>query len=214
MNDWAVVPVKSIANGKSRLAPILSRPRRQRLNRELLVHTLALASTVVGKHWVIVVSHCAETRKIAKTLGVRFLREPRGLGLNRALGLARDYAVSHGANGVLVLPSDLPLVSVSDLRRVRQVGRHRKSIVICRDRHRYGTNALYLSHPSNFEFQFGENSAASHSEEAGRRGLSALSMDAPRLGFDLDTPKDYRDYNEMRLSARANITHDIVKLRY
>lgn len=201
MTDWVVVPVKSIANGKSRLAPILGRPRRQRLNRALLCRTLELARALVGDR-VVVVSHCAETKTIAEAFGAHVLREPRAVGLNRALGLARDHAVAHGARGLLVLPSDLPLATLPDLRRLRRIGGHRGSVVICRDRHGQGTNALYLNRPSKFRFCFGPDSAAAHVEEAHRCALSAITAEPARLAFDLDTPEDYRDLNRAGLTAR------------
>jgi len=202
VTDWVVVPVKSIANGKSRLAPILSRQRRQKLNRELLAHTLKVASELVGRRHVVVVSHCVETRKIATAFGARVLREPPGTGLNQALGMGRDYAVSRGAAGVLVLPSDLPLASSADLRCLLNVGRRRKSLVICRDRHGSGTNTLYLGRPLSFRFRFGANSAAAHCDEARKLGLFPICVDAPVLGFDLDTPADYRDFSAMAVRLR------------
>jgi len=212
MTDWVVVPVKSIANGKSRLAPILSRPRRQRLNRDLLAHTLEVASEIVGRRQVVVVSQCLETQEIAKSYGAWALREPRGMGLNRALGLARDHAVWRGATGVLVLPSDLPLASPADLRHILHAGKHARSLVMCRDRHGHGTNALYLRRPSKFRFRFGENSAAAHSDEAARRGLSEICLDVSALGFDLDTPNDYRDLGIMAPRANANLAHGFIKI--
>lgn len=212
MNDWVVVPVKSIANGKSRLVPILGRPRRQRLNRALLFHTLALASGLVGERRVIVVSRCEEARKIAMTFGSWVLREPRNVGLNRALGLARDHAVSRGATGVLILPCDLPLATLPDLRHVLLANRSGKPLLICRDRHGRGTNALYLERPSKFKFRFGENSAAAHSDEAEKVGRRANYMDIPRLGFDLDTPTDYRDLTSMNLRARTDAIRKFEKL--
>jgi 2-phospho-L-lactate guanylyltransferase len=208
MSDWAVVPVKSIANGKSRLAPILGRPRRQRLNRALLYRTLALASTIISKRRLIVVSHCEETLSLAQAIGVTTLREPRGIGLNRALGMARDHAVSRGASGVLILPSDLPLARPADLRAVLRASRRRKSIVICRDRHGRGTNALYLRHPSNFRFRFGDDSAVAHEREAAIRGLHVMRLDLPGLGFDLDTPTDYRNIRGLGLLIPASITRN------
>lgn len=213
MTDWVIVPVKSIANGKTRLAPILGRPRRQRLNRAFLLHTLGVASATVGAGQVVVVSHCAETRRIANALGVVPLREPRGIGLNEALALARDHAISRGGTGGLVLPSDLPLSAPSDLRHVLHLGRRRKAIVVCRDRHGRGTNALYLNRLSGFRFQFGDESAARHTEEAARSGLPAVCVDRPTLAFDIDTPRDHRDWCAMkyRPSPRRNASRKLVR---
>ena len=212
MTDWALVPVKSIAKGKSRLAPILSRPQRQSLNRTLLRRTLELASRAVGRRHVVVVSNCLDAQEIARGAGVTALREPRGTGLNRALVLARDHAVSRGATGVLVLPSDLPLATLADVTHVTRAGKQRKSIVICRDRHGRGTNMLYLTRPKRFVFRFGKDSAVAHRDEALTHGRPTIFVDAPSPGFDLDTPADYRDLGASAMRNRMRFLRGLIKL--
>ena len=193
MTLWAVIPVRSIANGKSRLASAVSRPRRQVLNRTLLVRTLQVVSAVIDMHRIVVVSRCPEAQDIARRHGAVILPEPPGAGLNRAIAIGRDYALGRNCNGLLVLPSDLPLVSQKDLRSFVRQRVPRNAVAICPDRHGVGTNALFVPRPAGFTFRFGGRSAAAHAREAKRIGRVVVSKNIPSIDFDLDTPGDYRD---------------------
>ena len=56
MTLWAIVPVKPLRRGKSRLAGTLSEDKRTELNRALLEHTLETLSVVKEVDEVLVVS--------------------------------------------------------------------------------------------------------------------------------------------------------------
>lgn len=193
MTVSVIVPVKSMADGKSRLAPVLTAWERRRLNERFLLKTIELARSVVGRRWIRVVSHCAEALAKAHSLGIVPIPERRGHDLNRALASARDQVVSDGAESLLVLPSDLPLATPDDLQAVLRAGERPNSAVVCPDRRGLGTNALYVHRPSGFRFRFGVNSAAAHTSEARRGGWKVVRFNAQGLGFDIDTPADYRD---------------------
>jgi 2-phospho-L-lactate guanylyltransferase len=106
------------------------------------------------------------------------------------VGVARDHALAQGAERILVISSDLPLVTADEIRLVRDRARDDLAAVICRDRHGKGTNAIMLTRPRDFEFAFGAASAAAHCAEAERLGLAPVMMDLAGIGFDIDTPAD------------------------
>ena len=189
MTAWVIVPVKSLVDGKSRLAEVLSPARRRRFNENALSHVIATVCDGFDAAHRLVVSGCAETRRFAEVLGAAVIDEPPGGGLNRAVECARDHALARGAERILVISSDLPLVTAIELRAVRESAPG-AAAVICRDRHGSGTNALFLTRPSGFHFAFGEDSAAAHRAEAERLGLTPVMMDLAGIGFDIDTPAD------------------------
>ena len=53
---WAIVPVKPLRHGKSRLAEVLSQDERADLNQRLLVHTLDTLGIIPEIDQVLVVS--------------------------------------------------------------------------------------------------------------------------------------------------------------
>ena len=95
---WIVVPVRSLTDGKRRLAPVLAPDERAALVRRLFLRTLE-AATAVGPP-VLVVSPDPAALALARGRGAAGLEEPRPIGLNHALGLAAREAAGRGAGAV------------------------------------------------------------------------------------------------------------------
>lgn len=191
MPGWLIVPVKSLVEGKSRLAGVLSAAERRRLNERLFAHVVETARGDGYGERLLVVSGCEETRDFARTLGTTAIDEPASGGLNGALAAARDHVLEQGGGNILVVSADLPLATAGELGQVREHASGDAAAVICRDRHGSGTNALYLTRPQGFRFAFGEGSAAAHQAEASRCGLTVAVVDIAGIGFDIDTPTDF-----------------------
>ncbi len=86
----------------------------------LITYPLRLLRGVGADPIVVVVGpHAKEIRQVAEPFGVRFAvqREPRGTGDAAAAGMA---AIPKFSGNVVILPSDLPLISEDTLQRVIQ----------------------------------------------------------------------------------------------
>src|SRR5829696_930036 len=116
MTLWAIVPVKPLRRGKSRLASALSEDERTELNRTLLQHTLQTLSELKELEQVLVISRDPQVLTIARNYGARTVRENSQSELNIALRRATVVAQVYATRGVLVLPADLPLISSDDIR--------------------------------------------------------------------------------------------------
>ena len=191
MTLWVVVPVRPLAKGKSRLAPVLDADARRRLNERFLLSTLRIAKAVVGAARVLVVSRCADALALSRAAGVVTLRELGAGGLNAALRQGAVHLARRGATALLVLPVDLPLARPTDLEALIRLSGRRPGVVIAGDRANTGTNALVVRPPRAIRFRFGPQSRAAHLAEARRQGLRAALVSRPALTFDVDTPADY-----------------------
>jgi len=200
---WIVVPVRGIAEGKSRLAGILDPTARARLNERLLSHTLKVIGEGRGDlRSCVVVSPCSMTREMAAGLGTAIVDEgEEASGLNTAVALGRSYARRNGARRVLVLPCDLPYLTAEALAAVATQGGTQRHLLIAPDRQGTGTNALQVSALETFEFRFGEQSFARHMALAVESGWSATVCRRSELEFDLDTPEDFERWTEARREA-------------
>lgn len=184
MSIWAVIPAKPAEEGKSRLADVLNRSQRMRLNRYLFRQTLAIVCTVFEPERVIVVSRDTALLGIAAAAGAQALTE-RGTGLNEALHQAATLPPVTA--GLLAVSMDLPNLTADDLHAMlEQSG----PVAIAPDRARQGTNALLTNPAACIPFRFGEDSFALHSAEAARIGVTPRVILRPGLAFDLDTPED------------------------
>lgn len=187
---WAIVPVKPLRRGKSRLAGTLSEDERTDLNRQLLEHTIATLIALKEITHVLVVSRDPAALAIAREQGARTLREDGTPKLNVALTRAAAVAMARSAQGILVVPADLPLLDPEDLEILIEKSRPTPSVVIAPDRHGYGTNALLISPPDLISFSFGDGSFENHCEQTKRLGARLEIVKLPSLALDLDLPED------------------------
>lgn len=190
MTLWAIVPVKPLRRGKSRLAGTLSEDERERLNQSLLEHTLETLTDLKELEQVLVVSRDPHALTIARNHGARTVREDGQPHLNTALQRATIVAQVYATRGVLVLPADLPLLTREDVLALLDKASQPPVVVIAPDRHRKGTNALLISPAGLIEYDFGDDSFERHCERARRAGARLEVVDLPSLGLDLDMPED------------------------
>ena len=191
MTLWAIVPVKPLRRGKSRLAGILDEDERTELNRALLQHSLETLSGVPGVNEVLVVSRDPNALAIARELGARTVQEDGAPHLNTALKRATVVAQVYATQGVLILPADLPLVTREDIQALLDRAVKPPVVVIAPDRHGKGTNALVIAPAGLIEYDFGENSFQRHCEQAKQAGARLEVVELPSLGLDLDEPEDF-----------------------
>ncbi|GAB4272805.1 MAG: hypothetical protein Kow0080_19590 [Candidatus Promineifilaceae bacterium] len=195
MSFWAVVPVKSLRLGKSRLSSVLSPEARAGLMADLLVHVLGCLRGVTAVSRTLVVSRDPVVHHLAMQAGAEVLPERLPLGLNSAVMQAATYARSQQAETILVLPADLPLLQVDDLWMMVGAVRDEKRplMAICPNQTNTGTNGLLLHHmPANFQFQYGENSFEKHIQESQRHQMKLHIVEAHGLSFDLDTEEEWQ----------------------
>ena len=206
MNVWAIIPVKSFALGKSRLATLLGPTERAELNRRLFQHVFATTVALLGAGRVTVVTADAGLEAFVREHKAHWVPDPDAGGLNAALAKAGNYACANGANAILVLPSDLPLLQTGDVDAMCAALTPAPACVIAPDTLELGTNALALSPPPPAPdfFRFGERSFAAHVEAARRHGMEPCIVRRPGLACDLDTPDDYRRLaNQLWPEARS-----------
>src|SRR5262249_48090518 len=106
---WAVVPVKPFAAAKQRLAPVLSRAERAEPARLMLEDVLGVLAVCPAPAGLVVVTGDAEARRMASDRGAVVLHDPAG-DLNGAVGRAREFVAAEPRSGMVVVPSDLPLL--------------------------------------------------------------------------------------------------------
>jgi 2-phospho-L-lactate/phosphoenolpyruvate guanylyltransferase len=212
MQLWLIVPVKPLAQGKSRLSPLLSASQRHRLSRDLLVQTLTAATGVDLLAGVIVISRDEEALTLARTAGAMILAEearPVDNGddpedpLNWALRQARMAAMTQGADAILVLPADLPLLSAEEIRNFAERGKDLAQGLVIAGSGDGGTNALLLKPPHAVDFAYGPNSFQEHIRGAEDAGLPVHIVDSATLALDLDSPEDFRTWQKEFTTERT-----------
>jgi 2-phospho-L-lactate guanylyltransferase len=210
----AIVPVKPLVRAKSRLVSILSRDVRARLARAMLGDVLSAlrAARSIGHVWV--VSHDRALLADVEGLGASPLVEEFDMGLNRALRFATCAARERGAERVLILPSDVPLVRAQDVERRLRLPRGAAApkglVVAVPSKDGSGTNALLRTPPAVIPPCFGSDSFRRHAREAARRGVLFYERRIARIALDVDTPRDLLAV--LAVDSRGNTTGLLARL--
>jgi 2-phospho-L-lactate guanylyltransferase len=197
MTLWAIVPVKPLRRGKSRLAGILTEDERAELNQSLLQRTLDKLTGLKELEQVLVVSRDPNALHLAREHGARTVQEDGAPHLNTALTRATVIAKVYATRGVLILPADLPLITHEDVLTLIERAGDAPVVVIAPDRHGKGTNALLISPAGLIEYDFGEDSFQRHCERAREAGARLEIVELPSLGLDLDLPEDLELVREL-----------------
>ena len=203
MTLWAIVPVKPLRRGKSRLAGTLSEDQRTELNRSLLQNTLKTFSDLKEVEEVLVISRDPQALAIARQYGARTVREDGQPELNTALRRATVIAQVYATRGVLILPADLPLITRDDVLTLIERAGDPPAVVIAPDRHGTGTNALLISPAGLIEYDFGDDSFHRHCQRAREAGARLEIVNLPTLGLDLDLPEDLELVRRFELTKIA-----------
>jgi 2-phospho-L-lactate guanylyltransferase len=187
---FAIVPVKPLDQGKSRLRAILDDHQRLALNTRLMKRTFDLAASFPGPEHTIVVSRSECVRSAARRWGFVSVLET-GNDLNTALATATSEAIMRGATGVFVLPVDLPLARSAMIEDIVERGCGQVCVLIP-DRHGTGTNFMVLSPPRCDVYRFGLDSFRLHRIAAAEKGLRTIVLRHDALAMDVDDGADYR----------------------
>lgn len=174
-----LLPVKSFADAKLRLAPALDPAARRELARAMATHVVACA----GKLPVAVVCDDTEVATWARDSGALVVWEPER-GLNRAVEAGVARLASEGTRRVIVAHADLAFA-----RELAWVGAF-AGVTLVPDHRDDGTNVICVPATSGFTFSYGPGSFARHGAETRRLGLPLRVVREPLLGHDVDLPSD------------------------
>jgi len=193
---YAIIPVKPLARAKSRLARALKAPTRAALVRSIFSRTLDIIAQVERIDGVIVVSRDLTILELARQRNAIALAESES-GLNSAITQAAQWAQTHHARSVIVIPVDLPLITSADLDAVINRAAEERCIVIAPDRHEGGTNVLLVRPPEVIQFAYGASSFNVHRAQALEHGLKVHEYRSPTTAFDMDVPDDLEWYRAL-----------------
>jgi len=185
----AILPVKRFGAAKRRLAAGIDDSRREALVEAMLEDVLEAIGEARSIERTIVVSDEPRAAEAAAAAGAEVVADPAEPGHPSAAlaGIAR--AGQLGAERVVLLPGDCPLLEPRELDGLL-TGVPDAYVAIVPDRHGTGTNALVLAPPDAISPAFGEGSCARHVAASREAGVPYGVEEVPSLALDLDTPAD------------------------
>jgi 2-phospho-L-lactate/phosphoenolpyruvate guanylyltransferase len=182
-----VVLIKDFDAAKQRLSPALDARRRRELSGSLALKALTSAGPDA-----IVVAGSPEVAVVARSRGNEVVLEDAPAGQREAARRGIDRAVELGATAVLIMSSDLPLISHHAIRQMVRTGERlgSPSVLAAPAIGRGGTNALFLSPPDVIGLHFGDDSLAKFEADARARSVRFERFESEAFSLDIDEPSD------------------------
>ncbi len=209
MTTVGLVPVKGLSKAPlSRLASLLNEEERGRLSLTMLRDVLTVLTGVDGFEGLVAVTRDPTVREIAESHRIRVIEEPVNIvGEGPAVDYGAGVLAGEGVEGVLIVPSDLPLVDRSDIETLLDVDIGSPSVVMAPSDDG-GTNALLKRPPDAVPSRFGPDSLPLHIREAESRGIPYRVIPLPSFTTDIDSPEDLLQFLD---TPGATLTSSLVE---
>lgn len=200
---WAVIPVKNLNEAKHRLESVLNPIQRRNLFAAMLEDVLATVMAVPEFEQVAVATICPAAAEIARRYGASVLSTVQDEGQTKAVACAAATLEDNGIKHMLMLPGDVPLVTVEEIQTVLEVHGNAPTMTIVPARDEQGSNCIALSPPTAAPLRFGPNSYFPHLETARKMGLTLNTPKLAGIGLDIDTQDDLQELCKQPFQTRA-----------
>ena len=200
---WCIIPIKSLNQAKHRLKHVLYPEERQDFFKAMFEDVLSTMMSVPDFEQVAVATVCPAACIIAKKYGAIVLSTSQDEGQTAAVERSAKILDAREITSMLVIPGDVPLVTVEEIKIVLDLHEKAPSMTIVPAQDELGSNCIALSPTIAAPLRFGPNSYFPHLETARKLGLSLQSPKLPGLGLDIDTPEDLLVLSRQTVCTRA-----------
>ena len=187
-STWALIPMKTLEQAKTRLATVLTASECAELSRAMLLDVLSALHDARRIDQIAVLTSDTDIQTLVRDAGHLVIEDDSAGHLNAGLNKAVQNISAAGAATVVIVHGDLPTISGQDIDQL--LAEHSAGISLCVASHDGGTNALVCSPSEALPFRFGPNSAQLHLDAAADAGIPAIALHKPAFGRDIDTPDD------------------------
>ena len=127
---WAVIPIKKIQDAKHSLQSVLSPSERRDLSLNMFEDVLSTLKSVPELERVVVATVCHNASRIAGNYGVYVFSTNLDKSQSAAVSKAASEIEANGVSGMLMLPSDIPLVTSEEIKTVLELHAKAPSMTI------------------------------------------------------------------------------------
>ncbi|WP_405287224.1 2-phospho-L-lactate guanylyltransferase [Methanobrevibacter sp.] len=183
-NIYAIIPVTTFKNAKTRLSPFLSEEEREKLLKAMLHDVTDTLKKYVDK--IFIISRDNDILSYAESLNVNTILENENSNLNKALTQAMKLCKGK-TRKIIIVPSDIPLIGKTNIKMLIDAGKNLDFIIV--PSKGGGTNMIIMK-PMAIHTQFEGFSYKKHVQVAERKKLNPQVHDSFFMALDVNTTED------------------------
>jgi 2-phospho-L-lactate guanylyltransferase len=197
-----LVPVKSLANAKQRLASVLDQPTRTKLAQAMLFDVFETLGTWEHRPEVSIVTSDPFAVELARRFEFQIIPDNTNRSETEAIETATRWCEAQGIDNTLVIPGDIPLIQACELDKILEAAPGEGSVLVPSADGR-GTNAAWRRPAGLFPLRFGNDSFKPHLVAARATQKPCVVLSLPGIALDIDNPADLRQLVEAPGETRA-----------
>jgi len=197
-----LIPVKSLANAKQRLASVLDQPTRTQLAQAMLFDVLEALGTWANRPEVSIVTSDPFALELARRFHFQIIADNANRSETDAIEMATRFCEVRGVDSTLVIPGDIPLIQAGELGKILESAPTEGSVLVPAGDGR-GTNAAWRRPAGLFPLRFGNDSFKPHLAAARATQKPCVVLSLPGVALDIDNPSDLRQLAETPGETRS-----------
>ena len=189
MNGILRIPFKSLATAKQRLSAALDEGQRSALAEAMLLDVMSAAAGAKHRIDVAVVTGDSRAQQMARHSGFLVIKDERNESETAAIAMATEWSEEQGYGTSVVVPADIPLITVGELHRVLDAAPAEGAVFVPAYDGR-GSNCILRRPASIIPLRFGNDSFLPHCEAMKRTGKELVILELSGIGLDVDNPHE------------------------
>jgi len=208
--NYLLIPVKNLDFANERLSSVLNQEDRTALAYEMLKDVFEAASQSTLPDKIAVVTLDKKAMYMADNLDFAIINEENQESESSSVDYALKVCKEMGAESVLVIPGDAPLITAQDIDFVIDKVKDHPHIIMVPAADKLGTNAILRKPPDVITSMFGHNSFRKHKEQADEKNIPYEVYELPNIALDIDEPADIEQLKTLGSHTRAY--RELIKL--
>lgn len=201
--NFLLIPVKNLNFANERLSSVLSQEDRTALAYEMLKDVFEAASKAKLPDKIAVVTLDKKAMQMADELGFAIIDEEQQESESSSVDYALKVCGKMGAESVLVIPGDAPLITAEDIDFVISKVKDYPHVIMVPAADKLGTNAILRKPPEVITSMFGHDSFRKHKAQADEKNIPHESYEVPNIALDIDEPADIDQLRTLGRHTRA-----------
>ncbi len=211
---FVLIPVKNLKFANKRLSPVLSQQNRTALAYAMLedVYNSATKSALADK--VAVVTMDKQAILVASKYGFVIIEEREQQSESSSVDYAVRVCSELGADSVLVIPADAPLMTAEDIDFILNKVKDHPHLILVPSEDKLGTNAILRKPPDVIKSMFGNDSFRKHREQADEKKIPYEIYEVENIALDIDRPEDIEKLKKLgshTLAHRELVRQGLIK---